>query len=37
MTETSATETAVAAGPVTFVVEHRTVGRGLRPHDPCRR
>ena len=31
MTETSATETAVAAGPVKFVVEHRTVGAGSGP------
>ena len=31
MTETSATETAVAAGPVTFLVEHRTVGAGSGP------
>ena len=31
MTETSATETAVAAGPVTFVVQHRTVGAGSGP------
>ena len=31
MTETSAPETAVAAGPVTFLVEHRTVGAGSGP------
>ena len=31
MTETSATETAVAAGPVTFLVEYRSVGEGSGP------
>jgi hypothetical protein len=31
MTETSATETAVAAGPVTFLVEYRAVGAGAGP------
>ena len=31
MTETSATETAVAAGPVTFLVEYRQVGEGSGP------
>ena len=31
MTETSATETAVAAGPVTFLVEYRAVGVGAGP------
>ena len=31
MTETSATESAVAAGPVTFLVEHRAVGAGSGP------
>jgi hypothetical protein len=31
MTDTSTTETAIAAGPVTFVVQHRTVGAGSGP------
>src|SRR3954470_18639629 len=31
MTDTSATEAAIAAGPVTFLVEHRTVGAGSGP------
>jgi hypothetical protein len=31
MTETNATETAVTAGPVTFLVEYRQVGAGSGP------